>query len=432
MKRKKQYGRRILAIIMAAAMSMSSVPELVLAAEIPVIEQTGVPDAEVEAQREIWMDTSKTTEERVSALLSVMTLEEKAAQMVQPEQGNGGNGSKGNRPATPEDVKNLGIGSVLSGGGSAPETGNSAEDWENRVNEFKAAALSSRLGIPLIYGVDAVHGHNNVDDAVIFPHNIGLGAANNAELVEQVGAAAAEEIRATGIQWTFAPTLGIPDSERWGRFYECFGEDATIVSNMGAAYIKGFQENGVAGTSKHYIGEGQTQNGVNQGDVVTSDYGVESFDGLMEEKELLAPYKAAVEAGVYTVMASYNSVDGLKCHANKHLLTDVLKGDTESGGLGFQGFVVSDYNGVDQLSQATYAEKVAASIDAGVDMFMEPYDWENCIDAIVAGVGNGSISQERIDDAVSRILWVKFEMGLFEEEVAGADEKALLEKFGGE
>ncbi len=431
MKKRKFYGTRMLAVITAAAMSMTSVPHLAFAAEIPVMEEVDISGADVETQRAIWMDTSKTTEERVQALLSVMTLEEKAAQMVQPEQGNGGNGSKGNRPATPEDVKNLGIGSVLSGGGSAPASGNGAEDWENRVNEFKAAALESRLGIPLIYGVDAVHGHNNVDNAVIFPHNIGLGAANDTELVEKVGAAAAEEIRATGIQWTFAPTLGIPDSERWGRFYECFGEDPAIVSNMGAAYIRGFQKNGVAGTAKHYIGEGQTQNGVNQGNVVTSDYAVDSFDELMEQKQLLAPYQAAVEAGAYTVMASYNSVDGLKCHANKHLLTEVLKGDTEDGGLGFKGFVVSDYNGVDQITADNYNAKVAASIDAGVDMFMEPYDWENCIDAIVAGVTDETISQERIDDAVSRILWVKFEMGLFEEEVAGTKEQTLLEKFGG-
>ena len=176
MKGKRRYGSRILAVIMAAAMGMSSVPELVRANEILAIEETGA--TEVETQRMIWMDTSKSVDERVSALLSVMTLEEKAAQMVQPEQGGGGT-SEGNRPATPEDVKAYGIGSVLSGGGSAPSSGNSAEDWENRINEFKAAALESRLGIPLIYGVDAVHGHNNVDDAVIFPHNIGLGAANN-------------------------------------------------------------------------------------------------------------------------------------------------------------------------------------------------------------------------------------------------------------
>lgn len=372
--------------------------------------------------KKIYQDPEKATEERMNALLGVMTLEEKAAQMVQAEQGNGGGSSKGNRPATPKLVKEKGIGSVFSGGGSAPKSGNSAIDWENRVNEFKSAALESRLGIPIIYGVDAVHGHNNVGNAVIFPHNIGLGAANDKNLTRNVGEAAAEEIAATGIRWSFAPTLGVPDSEQWGRFYECFSEDAGIVSDMGAAYVEGLQEKGVAATAKHYIGEGQTDNGVNQGNVTSED-----FDQMMAEKRLLEPYKAAIDAGAYTVMASYNSVNDVKCHANQHLLTEVLKGQ-----LGFKGFVVSDYNGVDQITADSYEEKVVQSVNAGVDMFMEPYDWENCMDAIVAGINSGSITEERLDDAVSRILWAKFEMGLFEEEVASEEENRLMNEFGGE
>lgn len=400
----------------------------------------GIKDEALVAEHKaVWMDTSETVEERVQALLACMTLEEKAAQMVQAEQG----GTAGNTPATPEDVKTYGLGSILSGGGSAPPTGNSAEDWKLRVNEYKAAALLSRLGIPLIYGVDGVHGHNNVDNAVIFPHNIGLGAANDAELTKKVGAAAAEEIRATGIQWTFAPTLGVPESERWGRFYECFSDDPERVANMGAAYIKGFQgenfgEANVAASAKHYIGEGQTENGANQGNVNRTQ---EEFDQDLKDKGLLEPYKKAIEAGAFTVMASYNSVNGVKCHANKHLLTDILKGVKGEGTpgegvpdelrLGFEGFVVSDYNGVDQVAGADFNEKVANSVNAGVDMFMEPYAWKNLINAIVSNNKKGVITKERIDDAVSRILKVKFEMGLFEEQVNSQTQQALMEKFGG-
>ena len=401
-------------------------------------------DEQIAEAKAIYMDKTKTTDERIEALLSVMTLKDKAAQMVQAEQGNGGSNKKGDRPATPELAGQYGLGSVLSGGGSQPPTGNSAKEWQERVNAFKDAALKSRLGIPLLYGVDAVHGHNNVDNAVIFPHNIGLGAANDEALVKKVAKAAAEEIKATGIKWSFAPTIGIPESERWGRFYECFGDDADVVTKLGAAYVEALQENGVAASAKHYIGEGQTKDGINQGDVVTEPAGEAAFDTMMAEKKLLEPYKAAIEKGAYTVMASYNSVNGLKCHANKHLLTDVLKGDKASGGLGFEGFVISDYNGLDQVEGSTYADKVVNCVNAGVDMFMEPYDWENFIDAVTANtvtpaaIGaeapEGKISIYRVNDAVSRILKVKFEMGLFDENQAEAKEaeQVLLAGFGGE
>lgn len=437
-KMQKRIGAFLLALAVVFTTMFSGVPQAVYAG---TEEATGsawtagiTDEAAVAAQKSIWMDTSKSLDDRVGALLSTMTLQEKAAQMVQPEQKESDGG------ATPDQVKALGIGSVLSGGGSAPATGNTAKDWSDRVNSYKAAALQSRLGIPLIYGVDAVHGNNNVDNTVIFPHNIGLGAAKDEALVEKVGAASAEEIRAVGVQWTFAPTLGVPDSERWGRYYECFGEEADIVSRLGAAYVRGFQgtteagnlfaANKVAATAKHYIGEGQTANGVNQGNV---DMTAEEFDALMAEKNLLAPYEAAIAAGDRIVMVSYNSVDGLKCHGNKHLVTDILKGarsESNPLGLGFTGFVVSDYNGVDQLSDASYEAKVASSIDAGVDMFMEPYDWQNFINAVVSGYEAGTISAERIDDAVSRILRVKFEMGLFEEIVNSDTEKTLLSQIG--
>lgn len=396
----------------------------------------GITDGAAVAQkRAIWTDKTQPVDKRVEALLACMTLEEKAAQMTQPEQ----------KETTPELVRSLGIGSVLSGGGSPPkeQPGNTFEDWAEHVNEYKAAALQSRLGIPLIYGVDGVHGHNNVDDAVIFPHNIGLGAANDADLTERVGAAAAEEIRATGIQWTFAPTLGVPDSERWGRFYECFGEDADLVSNLSAAYIKGFQGTGadrftpgrVASTAKHYLGEGQTDHGANKGNVKLS---AAEFDKLLEDRGLLKPYEETIKAGTRTVMVSYNSVDGLKCHANGHLVTDILKGEKTAEnplGLGFTGFVVSDYNGIQELQSSdypTYEDKVAASVNAGVDMFMEAQKWRDFISTLISAYHKGRITAERIDDAVSRILRVKFELGLFEEIVGNETEKALLEKAGGD
>ncbi len=418
--------RRSLALLLVIAMILTGIPSY--ASQTASAKSIAYNDLTLDEAKAVYMDSSKSIETRIAALLPQMTLEEKAAQMVQPEQ---------NGDATPEVVKQKGIGSILSGGGSAPKTGNTTKDWEARVNEFKQAAKESRLGIPLIYGVDAVHGNNNVVDTVVFPHNIGLGAANDEALVEKVGAAAAEEIRATGIQWTFAPTLGVVYSERWGRFYESFGENANLVARMGAAYVKGFQGSGttlfgtnkVAATAKHYIGEGQTTNGTNQGNVELSE---EAFDQLLVNDEILKPYEEALAAGARTVMVSYNSVNGLKCHGNKHLIMDILKGEKTQGnplGLGFTGFVVSDYNGIDQLS-GTYKEKVADSVNAGVDMFMEPYDWQNFMDALVENVGDGSVNIDRVDDAVARILRVKFEMGLFEEKVSSQAEQDLIEKVG--
>lgn len=372
-------------------------------------------DDESGVDKSVYMDPARDVEERVEALLAQMTLEEKAAQMVQPEQ----NGLQY------FSVKKYGIGSVLSGGGSAPRTGNGADKWQKHVDSFKQAALESRLGIPLIYGVDAVHGHSNIDGATIFPHNIGLGAADDAELMERMGAVVAEEVRATGIQWTFAPTLANPQNEMWGRTYEGFGEDADLVARLGEAFVKGAQgdlgDSNVVATAKHYIGEGYTVNGINQGDVKMAEA---EFETLLRDT-LLKPYKAAVDAGVRTVMVSFNSVNGLKCHENSYLVNDVLKGD-----LGFTGFVIGDYNGVQQVSGSTYKEQIANAVNGGVDMLMEPYTWEEVIKHIVANVEDGSISQERVDDAVRRILRVKFEAGLFEEQIGSDTENALLAEFG--
>lgn len=373
--------------------------------------------------KDLYMDPSMDVEDRVAGLLSQMTLEEKIAQMIQPEQA----------AVSYEDITTYGIGSVLSGGGSAPSTGNRANNWQAHIDSMKQAALDSRLSIPLLYGVDAVHGHNNVFGATIYPHNIGLGAANDPELMERIGRAVAEEVRATGIQWDFAPTLANPQNELWGRTYEGFAEDTETVAALAEAFIKGLQgapdsdeylsDSHVLATAKHYIGEGYTQNGTNQGNVVMDE---EEFDTLLHE-ELLTPYRDAIEAGARTVMVSYSSINGLKSHEDKYLITDVLKGE-----LGFTGFVISDYDGAKQVRGATYKDQIANCVNAGVDMFMEPYTWHDFLNAMKALVNEGKVSMERIDDAVSRILRVKFEAGLFEEEVGGAAEQALMETFGGD
>ena len=326
-----------------------------------------------------------------------------------------------------------GVGSVLSGGGSAPSSGNTAIDWAYRVNELKEAALETRLGIPLLYGIDAVHGNNNVYGTTIFPHNIGLGATGDYELVEKIGAITAEEVKAIGVQWTFAPTLGNAQNVRWGRTYECFSEDAGEVAEFGAAYIRGFQgelgseeyldENHILACAKHYIGEGYTTNGVNQGNV---DMTEAEFDALLESG-LLDPYTMALDEGVRTVMVSYNSVAGVKCHESKHLIRKLLKEE-----LGFTGLVVSDYNATQQLSGLTYKEQIRQAIDAGVDLFMEVSTWKEVAKIIKSLVEDGKVPMEQIDDAVRRILRVKFEAGLFEEEINSANEQALQAEIGSE
>lgn len=376
---------------------------------------------EAEADKSVYMDAAQDVETRVEALLAQMTLEEKIAQMVQPEQAG----------INAQDVKKYGFGSVLSGGGSAPASGNMPKDWQGRVNALKNAALETRLGIPLLYGIDAVHGNNNVYGTVIFPHNIGLGATGDTELVERIGSAAAQEIRAIGVQWTFAPTLGNPQNERWGRTYECFSENPQEVAAYGAAYIRGFQgaadseeyldEYHVLACAKHFIGEGYTAEGINQGNVEMTD---EEFDALLQSG-VIDPYTAALNEGVRTVMISFSSVNGVKCHENKHLIRDVLKGE-----LGFTGLVISDYNAIQQLSGSTYKEQIRQGIDAGVDLFMEVYTWQDFMENVKSLVEEGSITMEQIDDAVRRILRVKFEAGLFEEEVGSETEKALFKSIG--
>jgi beta-glucosidase len=338
-----------------------------------------------------------------NALLAKMTVDEKIGQMVQVDMA---------ALKDKSDVQKYFIGSVLSGGGSDPAD-NRPETWLEAVTEFRALALQTRLKIPLLYGIDAVHGHNNILGAVIFPHHVGLGATHNAALVEKAERVTAEEIEGTGIQWAFAPCIAVSRDIRWGRSYESFGESPDLVSELGAAAVRGFQGNklnkkSILACAKHFAADGGTQNGKDQGNAVC--------DEATFRKLYLAPYAAAIKAGAGSIMVSYSSWNGEKMHGNKHLLTDVLKDE-----MGFKGFLVSDWAAIDQLSP-DYKADVEESINAGLDMVMVPFgpgeknNYREFIADLKDLVAVGKVSQERIDDAVRRILTVKYQIGLFANE----------------
>jgi beta-glucosidase len=338
----------------------------------------------------------KEIEQKISEILDSMTLDQKIGQMLQPER----------QFIDPEEVKKYHIGSVLSGGGSVPGD-NKPEDWIAMNDAYWAASMDAdaeHLAIPIIYGVDAIHGNTNVLGAVVFPHNIGLGAAHDPDLMERIAAVTAKEIAATGVDWTFAPTLAVARNDHWGRTYESYSEDPAIVSAYAARFIKGLQGDfggdKVIACAKHWIGDGATLHGIDQGDM------------CIPEAELrrihLPPYRAAVEAGVLSVMVSLSSWYGKKCHGHKFLITDLLK--TE---LGFKGLVISDWDGIDYLDE-DYSECVVQSLNAGLDLFMVTSRWKEFIDIAKANVLNGRISMQRIDDAVRRILRVKFIAKMFE------------------
>ncbi len=336
--------------------------------------------------------------------LSKLTLAEKAGQMTQAA-----NVYIRNK----NDIATYGLGSVLSGGGGGPNgAGGTATQWADMVDDFQSYALKSRLGIPLIYGVDAVHGHNNVQGAVLFPHHIGMGATRDTALVQQAEDVTRQEVLGTGIHWTFGPCVCVPRDDRWGRTYEGYGEDPSVVSPLAQAAVRGFQgaslgTNSVLATAKHYIADGGTAFGTGG-----SGYLIDQGDARITETELravhLPPYQSAVSAGVGSVMISYSSWNGVKDHGNSYLINTVLKGE-----VGFQGFVVSDWGGVKQLPDATYADQVAHAVNAGIDMIMVPDDYVGTINAIVNDVNAGKITQARVDDAVTRILNAKFALDLF-------------------
>ncbi len=342
--------------------------------------------------------------QRVEDLLARMSLPEKIGQMTQIET---------NSIRDPALVAQKFLGSVLSGGDGQPRP-NTLDNWIKLVGGYQRAALQTRLGIPLIYGIDAVHGHNAVSGAVVYPHNIGLGAAGDPDLVQRIGRATAEEMAATGILWNFAPVLAVAQDIRWGRTYESYSQDTALVTKLGVAYIQGLQgadltaPTAVLATPKHYLGDGGTAYGSSKTDNYLLDQGDVQVDEATLRALYLPPYRAAIQAGALSVMVSFSSWQGTKMHANKYLVTGVLKDE-----LGFQGFVVSDWGGVDQIS-ADYSQAVETAINAGIDMVMVPYDADKFINALTGAVQSGRVPQARIDDAVRRILGVKFKLGLFE------------------
>ena len=353
---------------------------------------------------------SCSTNNDVSGLISSMTLEEKIGQMTQVDY-------RYLQDVT--DTNKYFLGSILSGGGSTPPI-NQPSSWVDLYNRFQEQALKTRLKIPLIYGIDAVHGHNNVVGATIFPHNIGLGCANDEKLIKEIAVATAVEIQATGLDWTFSPCLAVAQDERWGRTYESFSEDPDIVTKLGVATVQGYQmgnslsKKSVLACAKHYVGDGNTVFGTGG-----NNYKIDRGDVVLDESELrskyIKPFKESIKQGVGSIMISYNSWHGKKLHGHKYLINDILKQE-----LGFKGFVVSDWAGINEIDK-DYKASIIKSINAGIDMVMVPgslnpeHDsYDDFIRLAIESVKEGSIPMNRIDDAVTRILKIKKKIGLFD------------------
>ncbi|CAH8267726.1 unnamed protein product [Arabidopsis lyrata] len=357
----------------------------------------------------VYKNRDAPVEARVKDLLSRMTLPEKIGQMTQIERS----------VASPQVITHSFIGSVQSGAGSWPFEDAKSSDWADMIDGFQRSALASRLGIPIIYGTDAVHGNNNVYGATVFPHNIGLGATRDADLVRRIGAATALEVRASGVHWTFAPCVAVLGDPRWGRCYESYGEAAKIVCEM-SSLISGLQgeppeehpngypflagRNNVVACAKHFVGDGGTDKGLSEGNTIAS------YEDL--EKIHVAPYLNCISQGVCTVMASFSSWNESRLHSDYFLLTEVLKQK-----LGFKGFLVSDWDGLETISKpegSNYRNCVKLGINAGIDMVMVPFKYEQFIQDMTDLVESGEIPMARVNDAVERILRVKFVAGLFE------------------
>jgi beta-glucosidase-like glycosyl hydrolase len=392
---------------------------LAAAVVIVLLVVPGADDAPADGHGD-YLDASLPIDERVADLLGRMTIEEKIGQMTQA--------AVSAIESYPSDIGDYGIGSVLNGGSDT--LNDSPEEWAAMIDGYQREALGTRLAIPLMYGIDAVHGNPAVPGAVVFPHNIGLGAAHDPELAGRAAAVTAAETRAAGIHWTFAPCVCVARDSRWGRTYESYGEDPGIGIEYAGPVVEGYQGDDLAAntsvlaTAKHFVGDGGTAYGSSTTNEWVLDQGVTT----LTEEELrtihLAPFKAAVDAGVGSVMASYSSTDlgdgPLKIHADEYLITDVLKGE-----LGFDGFVVSDWQAVDQVS-TDYAEAVRASINAGIDMVMVPFEYQRFTSTLLAEVESGGVGEDRIDDAVSRILTQKFALGLFEQPYADTSGAAAV------
>lgn len=357
------------------------------------------------------------------AVLAKMTLEEKAGQMIMAEQ---------SFLKSPADIANYHLGALLSGAGSGPRGGsNDQRGWTNMIAGYQSQAAQSRLKIPLLYGIDAVHGNNNVPGATLFPHNIGLGATRDPGLVERIAAATAEETRAIGANWDFSPCVTIPQDVRWGRTYEGFSQDPNIVSQLGDASVQGLQgQNLTAPASmlacaKHFVGDGGTTYGTSP----INGFGLDQGDTRLSLDDLrdvhLPPFRSAISSGVGSIMVSYSSLNGLKMSQNRTLLTDVLRGE-----LGFEGIVLSDYDALDQLGP-DYKTNISNSVNAGLDMIMVTDKYQIAYNHLIALVKEGRIPQARMDDAVLRILRVKSAMGLLKDNPNVAPAGYLAGTFGG-
>ena len=371
-----------------------------------------------EYQNKDWpyLNPALPAEQRVEDLLSRMTQAEKIGQLALVEK---------NSIRDLTDVSRYGIGAILSGGGGNPEP-NTPQAWLAMVASFDSASRNSRLGIPVLYGVDANHGHGNIPGATLFPHFIGLGAARDADLVRRIGAITAQEVAVTGIRWNFSPSVDVVQDTRWGRTYETFGSDPAVVSGLGAAYLQGLQfkmsgSPSVIGTAKHYLGTGAMAWGTSG----NPDFKIDQGAIMTDEATLLAvhlpPFAAAVKSGVGSVMVSHATWNKIELAASRYLLTDVLKGE-----LGFQGFVVSDWYGVYEIPGGNYQALITA-VNAGVDMVMLPYDYKPFTQYLQLALAQGAIKTERLDDAVRRILYAKFTAGLFDERPTSSP---LLNEFG--
>ncbi|GAK33524.1 lysosomal beta glucosidase [alpha proteobacterium Q-1] len=396
---------------MAFAFKALGVAALIFSTSAPALAQDSAPQMTVERDPTIWpvvesaVPKDPEIEKKIDALLAKMTLEEKVGQTIQAEI----------HSISLEEITKYHIGSVLNGGGSYPtkDAKGAFLSWVAAANAFYDASVdpkNGRTAIPILWGTDAVHGHNNIVGATLYPHNIGLGATNDPDLIREIGAATARAVRATGIPWAFAPTVAVARDERWGRTYESYSEDPALVARLGRAMVEGLQgtpadatflvADRVIATAKHFIGDGGTLGGDDQGDTVMSEADLFKLHGL--------GYVSTLEAGVQTVMASFNSWNGDKLHGHRYLLTDVLKNR-----MGFDGFVVGDWNGHEQIPGCTVGS-CAQVINAGVDMVMAPINWKDFYRSTLAHVKKGTISEARLDDAVRRILRVKFRAGLFE------------------
>jgi len=379
-----------------------------------LVASTGLPKAR----------NFKAHDAKAKALLSQMTLEEKLGQMVQPDQ---------RSLKDISDVEKYFLGSVLSGGSSDPKTGNGLNDWTDLYDSLQSRTQNTRLRIPLLYGIDAVHGHSNVLGAVIFPHNIGLGCTRRPDLVERAARITAIETRATGINWTFAPCVTVPRDERWGRTYEGFGEIPELARMFGEAAVRGYQGSDLGdplsllACAKHFIADGGTNYGTGKklkGDVQILDRGdVQATEQHLRDIHM-AGYVSTIKAGVGTIMPSYSSWNGVKCSGNKRLLTEILKGELQ-----FDGFLISDYDAINEMP-GDYKTQIETSVNAGMDMFMVSTTYRELYAFLLELVKENRVPMSRIDDAVTRILRVKFAMGLMDAGRSNLADRSLHRSFG--